>query len=98
MATIINTEKCTGCASCEIACSFHHRKLFSKRNGTSIEVKRWPKEGRFGIVLYNQTENRHISCDCNEDDWFCLSYCPDIARDELKAILKANIGNKGESK
>ncbi|UCE35790.1 MAG: 4Fe-4S binding protein [Deltaproteobacteria bacterium] len=28
---VIWTEKCTGCRSCEIACSYHHRRVFSRK-------------------------------------------------------------------
>ena len=80
---IISTEKCTGCRSCEIACSYHHSRAFS-RKGTSITIDRLEKEGEFYINLWLDTEDGHIACDgCG----FCLKYCPIIARDELKAAL-----------
>jgi ferredoxin len=87
MPGMIHTEKCTGCRSCEIACSYHHRKIFSRKIG-SIEIKRWEKEGRFGIMLYRQAQDERMACDgCK----FCLKYCPEVARDELKAVLEGEI-------
>lgn len=77
------TEKCTGCRSCEIACSYHHKKIFSRRIA-SIKVERLEEEGRFDIVLWQRPEDGHIACDgCG----FCLNYCPPAQRGELKAIL-----------
>lgn len=87
MASIIYTEKCVGCRSCEIACSYHHRKNFSRKIA-SIEVRRWEGEGKFGIVLHRQAEDGHIACD---DCKFCLEFCPWVARDELQAILEGKI-------
>jgi Fe-S-cluster-containing dehydrogenase component len=89
MQKVIYTEKCTGCRSCEIACVYHHRRFFSRKNA-SIEIKRREREGEFGIVLYRHNENGHLACDCTGGDEFCLKYCPEIARDELKGILKSN--------
>ena len=93
MPTVICTEKCVGCRSCEIACSYHHGKIFS-RSIASIEVQRWEKEGEFAILLYQQTEDERIACDgCK----FCLKYCPEVACDELKAILESKaVAVRGE--
>lgn len=87
MASVVYTEKCVGCRSCEIACSYHFKKNFSRKN-TAIKVLRWESEGEFGIVLYRQAEDGHMACEgCN----FCLEYCPEVARDELKAILEGKV-------
>jgi len=88
MQEVIYTENCTGCRSCEIACAYHHRKIFSRKI-TSIEVRRTEGEGEFGIVLYRQPENGHIACDCADGDEFCLKYCPEVACDELRSIIRA---------
>ncbi len=84
MLNVINTEKCFGCRSCELACSYHHKKLFRPAI-SSIEVRRWEKMGKFGIVLHRQNEDGRLACDgCG----LCLRFCPLEARDELRAILE----------
>jgi len=45
-------------------------------------------------VVYRHTENGHIACDCADGKEFCLRYCPEIARDELKAILKGEVSSE----
>jgi len=83
MINIIYTEKCVGCRSCEIACSYHHQKIFSRKK-SSIEVGRLEGEGKFWVVVHRKAENGRIACvGCK----FCLKYCPGVARDELEAIL-----------
>ena len=93
MPTVFYTEKCVGCRSCEIACSYHHRKIFS-RSIASIEVQRREKEGEFTILLYQQAEDGRMACDgCK----FCLKYCPEVACTELKAILESKaVAVRGE--
>jgi ferredoxin len=85
MEMFFDTEKCTGCRNCEIACSYHHTGNFSRKAG-SIKVERLEKEGKFRIILWLQNQDGRLGCDgCG----FCLNYCPPIALDELKAILSA---------
>ena len=84
MPVVIHTEKCTGCRSCEMACSYHHRKVFS-RSLSSIEIVRHEGEGEFVIIMHRDDEHGRIGCDrCG----FCLEYCPDVSRDELRAAIK----------
>lgn len=90
MQDIVYTEKCTGCRSCEIACSYHFKKIFSRRLA-GIEVKRFEAEGKFGIILYRKSEDGHIACDNCE---FCLRYCPIVARDELKSIIRESLSKE----
>lgn len=90
MPSVVSTEKCLGCRTCEIACSYHHRQIFSRKIA-SIEVLRWESEGKFGIRLFREDKDGHMACDgCN----FCLKYCSELARDELKAILNSEIAQK----
>ena len=86
MPIAVNTEKCVGCRTCEIACSYHHKNFFSRKIA-SIEVLRQERDGKVKILLYRQAEGEHMGCDCDKGDEFCLKYCPEIARDELKDIL-----------
>ena len=90
MANVVWTEKCVGCRTCEIACSYHHKKIFCRRI-SSIEVLRQEREGRVEIVLYRQAEDGHMACNCAKGDEFCLKYCQEMAKDELKAILNGEI-------
>jgi len=84
MPGVIDTVTCVGCRACEVACSFHHKKIFQP-SISSIEVKRWEKEGRFGIVVHTKDENGRIACDgCG----FCIEFCTNEVRDELAAILE----------
>ena len=83
---ITYTEKCAGCRSCEIACSYHHQEIFSRKIA-SIEVKRWEKNGKFGIILYRQGQDEHLACDCAKGHEFCVNYCPAVAREELRNII-----------
>ena len=90
MVTVTDTQKCVGCRSCELACSFHHRKLF--RPGiASIHVQRNEYRGNFDVRLvhYQQAEDGHLPCDCSRENEFCVRYCPVTARDELRAVLQA---------
>jgi len=90
MPDLIDTKNCFGCRSCELACSYHHRKIFQPAI-SSIEIKRWEKTGKFGIVLHSQQEHGRMACDsCG----FCLQFCPTEARDELRAIVKAKGSNR----
>ena len=87
MPIIVETETCTGCRSCELACAFHHHKVFGKNMG-SIHVKRFEKDGAFTIVYYPKAEAGHIGCNCPKGQEACVAYCPLSARDELKTILQ----------
>jgi Fe-S-cluster-containing dehydrogenase component len=93
MSVVIHTERCTGCRSCEIACSYHHKKVFS-RSLSSIEIIRHEKEGKFEMLLHQRRKNGHIPCDrCG----FCLKYCPEVARDELRAVIAGEAMEKEET-
>ena len=87
MQATIETQTCAGCRSCEIACSFHHNKVFWRKI-SSIEVQRQEREKEFGIVIHRQPKDGHLACDCKTGHEFCLQYCPLQARDELKNILR----------
>jgi anaerobic carbon-monoxide dehydrogenase iron sulfur subunit len=61
-----NINKCVGCRSCELACSFHHQKVFLPEI-SSIRV------------LFDSQYNIQLSildsCDCEKDPP-CVKICP----------------------
>jgi Fe-S-cluster-containing dehydrogenase component len=65
----MNTSRCTGCRSCEIACSYHHQKTFGPSD-SSIRIFRNDKNGEIEYVL---TETCDLCPDKNIP--FCVSVC-----------------------
>lgn len=64
---IIYSEKCTGCQACAIACSYHHRKVFSPRIA-SLKIDRDEKLRRASIVIVGedspeQERGERVPCD-----------------------------------
>jgi Fe-S-cluster-containing hydrogenase component 2 len=94
MRSTFFTEKCTGCRACELACSYHHRKTFSP-SIASIHIERDDEEGDVWIKIYDEAEDGHLPCNCQEGDRYCLNYCAEKARDGLKAILSEKTKRKG---
>ncbi|MEM3506233.1 MAG: 4Fe-4S binding protein [Candidatus Bathyarchaeia archaeon] len=69
-------EKCTGCRACEVACSFHHKKVF-KRKISSIQIKRFEREGDIEIIIYKKAEDERQPCDLcvGEIEPLCVKFC-----------------------
>lgn len=84
-----DTKHCTGCRNCVIACSYHHRGIFSPAL-SSIEVKNMSEDGGIKILFYVQASGSHLACNgCQGFEVpFCVKYCPVPARDELKTLLE----------
>ena len=95
--TILDTKSCTGCRTCEIACSFHHRGVFSPGVSSIEIVDRW-KEMGFAISFYQKDQGGHISCDgCRGlDEPMCVKYCNVLMREELRALLKMSLSKRGD--
>jgi Fe-S-cluster-containing hydrogenase component 2 len=73
---IINTDKCTGCKSCELACSYHHVKKFSPIY-SSIKILKDDITDKISIVKYEQNNNALIKCDnCITESFpLCVKFC-----------------------
>ena len=64
----IDVAACTGCRMCELACSFHHKSVFSPEL-SSIKVSRNNRTGEIQIFLDS-------TCDlCQEEDLQCVKVC-----------------------
>jgi ferredoxin len=83
------TEKCGGCRSCELACSFHHRGLFQPKIA-SIEINDRPKNLGFTTTIYRDGSEGHIACDqCKGLPVpMCVQFCPSMLREELADLMK----------
>ena len=62
-------EKCYGCRTCELACSFHHQQVFAPAL-SSIKISRSNQTGKMGW---------HIDSTCDlcvgEDQPLCVTFC-----------------------
>jgi len=86
------THGCVGCRTCEIACSHHHKKVFSP-NLSSIEIIDQPEKLGFTISFYIENENDHLACDrCEgEDEALCIKYCHELMRNELETLILTDL-------
>lgn len=78
----IEETLCTGCVSCELACSFHFERQF-KPSISAITVYRDDRNGTVEITL-------HETCDlcANETDGpLCVKYCASQAL-SLEGVVK----------
>lgn len=68
--------KCYGCRTCEVMCTFHHKKAFG-RKASSIQVKRLERKGEFEIIIHRSKENLRSACDLceGEDIPLCVKFC-----------------------
>jgi Fe-S-cluster-containing dehydrogenase component len=88
------TVLCSGCRSCELACSFHHSKKFQPPI-SSIEIKTTPVRAGFTATLYKVGVYGHVGCDrcIGLPVPMCVQFCPAVSRKELEDLLeKSNIG------
>ena len=69
MTIVRDVGLCHGCRTCEMMCSFHHRRAFSTQ-WSSIDVIRDNAAGRVGWSVDS-------TCDlcASEDRVFCVYYC-----------------------
>ena len=80
MIVVHNKEACTGCLICELTCSFHHTREFS-RTHSSIKVKKSIFDGEKGaeIIIYSEDNGFVSVCDSckGEDSPLCIRLCPE---------------------
>jgi len=80
---IFEMPMCSGCRTCEMACSFKHRGEFNP-SVSAIEVLDKGDGGGFLISLTKESDEGNLECvGCSE----CVRYCP-VAGDLGKIIEK----------
>ena len=86
------TEQCTGCRSCELACSFHHTKYF-QRGISSIVVTPHVNLLNNYLTFYRESIDNRIACDMCKglDKPLCIVFCPATFRDELEKLLGVHL-------
>jgi carbon-monoxide dehydrogenase iron sulfur subunit len=69
MEILIDAEACYGCRMCELACSFHHKGVFSP-GASSIKVSRDNQDGELRLSIDS-------SCDLCRGESYpqCVEYC-----------------------
>ena len=73
-------DRCTGCRTCELVCSFHFTGAFGRKAG-AIEVRRDEAEGKFEPIIYKEPTNLRKACDlcAGEETYLCVKFCIDGA-------------------
>jgi Fe-S-cluster-containing hydrogenase component 2 len=85
----LETKNCTGCRACEIACSFHHKRVFSQ-SLSSLQMKELPERKGFSLSFFLKPQGSHVPCDgCAKLKMpFCVKYCNPFMRNELADLVK----------
>jgi Fe-S-cluster-containing dehydrogenase component len=77
----IDVSRCTACRTCEIACSFHHRKCFDPEIA-SLSVQSARELPKVTVRVYDASSpsesGKHLPCDGCSDERIplCQKYCP----------------------
>jgi anaerobic carbon-monoxide dehydrogenase iron sulfur subunit len=77
----VDLHRCVGCRTCEIACSYHHKRVFDPKIA-SLEVGEGTEWPAISITFYEgrtaEEMGSHLPCDgCEgEPDALCSKYCP----------------------
>jgi len=81
----MNLKGCTGCRSCELACSFHKIRSFDPVQ-SSIQVCRDNSTGLHSVILDN-----HCDLCASEETPLCVCFCaPDALNLSVLDELKRN--------
>lgn len=72
---VYNSDRCTGCRTCQLACSFHFFQVFSKEV-SAIEIKRKHEE-EFKMIVHKEDSGSRKGCDLckGELEPLCVKYC-----------------------
>lgn len=83
----LDMTSCSGCRTCEMACSFRHQGEFIP-SISSIKILDKEDEPGFGILFVEENDGQAIPCDgCRELEVpLCIQYCQEGG--DLKKILK----------
>lgn len=89
---ILDMPSCSGCRTCEMACSFKHKGEFIP-SISSIKILNKEDESGFRILFVEESDGQAIPCDgCKEFEVpLCIQYCKEGG--DLKKILKEFIKN-----
>lgn len=89
---LFDTQFCTGCRMCELACSFYHGHVF-KPSLSSIKINKFDEGNIVRIELFLDKKETHNACSfCKEP--LCIKYCyQEEARKELEEIFKKASAN-----
>ena len=84
---IFEMPSCGGCKTCELACSFKHKKEF-RPSISSIEIITKEKDYGYSVMLVEENDDQRIACDgCKDLDMpMCVQHCE--KQEELQKILK----------
>ena len=85
-------DACGGCRSCEMACAFHHMKVF-QRHLSSLDVTTIPRTLEHTLTFYRESVDGHIACDMCKglETPLCVVFCPEGFSGELERLLKAHL-------
>ena len=77
----METSRCTGCRSCELACSYHHAKVFNP-NLSSIKIYRDSQDAHIEYSFLN-------TCDLckTENIPACVAACSPLALRMMSEVL-----------
>ena len=78
MATLVTYPgRCAACHICELACSYHHAQVFSRRL-SSIAIFKDDPTGKVDIDIDEAGEGQRRACDVCESEPapLCVKWCP----------------------